>query len=247
MPIETMTIAELKAHRTNELEGTQKRAAQHLKSRGAALAKDGSAHPQMLALEQHIIAVTLLMVTKTVAKPLDGLSITELLSLRTNELEPMVLATSSYLSSRNALPAPNGSIRPELTALDHRIVECTLAMMDRAVAIPIAGRRLEELLTIRSDELEPVEKNAIDYLAQRNEGGVGDDGKPTHSHPQLRWMMTVSFTALEARIVEVTPLRASLRAPLLPLCPPTLSALAAYLSHKVHLCCRPMPHAQRNH
>ena len=114
-----MTIAELKAHRTNELEGTQKRAAQHLKSRGAALAKDGSAHPQMLALEQHIIAVTLLMVTKTVAKPLDGLSITELLSLRTNELEPMVLA------AKNVHP------HPHLDRLDARIIQVTLTTIER--------------------------------------------------------------------------------------------------------------------
>ena len=192
MPVDEMSVEELKEFRAFWLEATKERAAQHLESRGAAFGEDGLPHPQMIALDERIIAVTLLMVSRVIEKPLEELSIGELLALRTNELEPMMPAATRYLIRRKALYDEHGSVRQELIDLEDRILACTLATVERVLEIPIDGLSTEELLALRANDLEPIGPSTEAYLAGRN-ASVGKDGEPW---PQL--------VALNERIVEVT-------------------------------------------
>ena len=59
---------------------------------------------------------------------------------RANTLEPMVPEAASHLTSRKALLGKDGSERPELIALEDRIIECTLSMVERVLAIPLEPR-----------------------------------------------------------------------------------------------------------
>ena len=192
MPIDKLSVDEIRTHRKTVLEPMVPEATNYLKSRNALTAKDGSERPELIALEDRIIECTLLMVARVVEVPIDKLSVDEIRTHRKTTLEPMVPEATNYLKSRSALTAKDGSERPELITLEDRIIECTLLMVTRVVEVPIDKLDVDGLKTHRKTVLEPMVPEAANYLKSRNALTTKDEAP----RPELG--------ALEDRIIETT-------------------------------------------
>ena len=195
-PIGKLDVDALRTFRTSELEKIQREAVEHLKSRNALRAKDGSERPELIALEDRIIECTLLMVTRVVEVPIDKLSIDEMRTHRKSKLEPMEPEAISYLQSRNALTTKDGATQREVVQLSDRIVETTLLMVSTVTDLPIDTLGVDELRALRTSKLEPMLPEASDFLRGRNALiVVGADGSS---------MTQPKITALSNRIIECT-------------------------------------------
>ena len=195
-PIDKMGVDELRDFRTRRLEKMQHEAVAHLKGRNALLAKDGTERPELIALEDRIIACTLLMVTRVVDIPIHKLSVDEMREHRRKILEPMEPEATDYLRSRDALKSKDGQARQEIVALADRIVETTLLMVSTRADIPIDKLGVDELRELRTSKLEPILPEASEFLKLRNALSVAGPDGTLYTQPKI--------TALSNRIIECT-------------------------------------------
>ena len=193
VPMDQMKNDEVRTHRAAVLEPMMPEATDYLSKRKALLDKDGETRKELIQLEERIIEATLLMVNNVVGVPIEGMTVDELRAHRKAPLEPMGPEATAYLKGRHALLAKDGTERPELIALEDRILETTLAMVERVIAIPLDPLDIDGLLKLRAEGLEPMQLSTTTYLASRRAEANPKDGQP--------WQQLV---ALEARIIEAT-------------------------------------------
>ena len=224
-PIKSMDINELREFRMGRLEAAQREVLHYLEDRGQLLARDGTERPDLIALEDRIIEISLMMAMRAIAMPVDHheLSVDELRMHRQQMLEAIEVELASFLRGRIATTTKGVETQAVVVeALSNRIVECTLQMMASVSAIPIEDLSASELLSLRTDKLEPIEAETASFLRNR-EASHGLDGELVHAEK----------SQLSERIVEVTLLALNrlLEKPLSPL---GISELEALRDNELH-------------
>ena len=197
-PISNLSITELYARCDEIYMPTLSRAQTYLTTRRQPVRDDGTAHPELAALEARVVEAReqartmevrdlLAEVHELTAPPLDALGISELIAKRTNEYEPMDARATEYLTMRDALLL-DGTHRVEMARLKFRITETfrrvtaleVEAILDKAkfyYSRPMHEMSIEELHAHRDTQLRPFLAHMNEYLAARNELTLGN-GNP---------------------------------------------------------------------
>ena len=208
LSIASMTVSDLRRHRSDVLEPMMLRATAYLAERDALMSGD-SVRPEVAALEARLteverraceleVAIALQEVNESIqmARNLDGLAVEELVEFRTGQLEPLRARVHAYLDERAALLS-NGKLRPEMIALDKCIVrvqakERRLIQDQRDAMEAVQRSEVERIEAARTEEAE-----SMLHLEDRHAEALAEESVQAQSRP-----MTHDGTAAETDAEE---------------------------------------------
>ena len=197
-----LSISKLKSLRSMELEPLEASTVAFLKARGKLHDSEGALHPELIALEDAVVACTLSMAERVLDMPFAQIPSVELLTRFRKMVEWMQKETSDHLTARGALLNRDGEPRREMQMLRERTVEVTLAMVSLLVAKPIDGLSIDELRKLRTDELEPMGPSVEQYLSARD-ALLDAEGEPREELELLEErIVTVTLTMVDRLVAE---------------------------------------------